>query len=187
MTTRIVVSGPECTGKTTLAAGLAAHFAAPWLDEAARSYATERASQGHALTAADVEPIAKRHIATEDAARASSPSLVFLDADLLSTVAYARHYYGASSRWLESEARARTGDLYLLCAPDIPWTPDGIRDRPDNREEMFDLFAHVLDEFGAHVRVVRGLGDTRFDTAERAVSALLGTRGIIATRPRPHA
>lgn len=185
MTLRVVVTGPECAGKTTLAAHLAERHGAPWLEEAARSYAAERASQGHTLTAADVEPIARRHIATEAALFSSfslPPSPVFLDTDLLSTVAYARHYYGASSPWLEAEARGRLGDLYLFCAPDIPWTADGIRDRPDNREEMFALFAGVLEEFGANVQIVRGLDDARTGAAEHAVSAFLDARRIAPTR-----
>ena len=178
MTVRVVLTGPECTGKTTLAADLARTFDAPWLPEMARTYAVERAAKGQLLTAADVELIAKRAIAAEDAALAALPQLLVLDTDLLSTVTYARHYYGASTAWLEGEARARIASLYLLCAPDLPWTPDGIRDRPEHREELFSEFERTLIEFGANVIVVRGTGDRRRDAAVRA------TRGIAVRVPQ---
>ena len=173
MTLRVVVTGPECTGKTTLAARLGATFHAPWQPEAARAYAEERAREGRELTVADVDCIAKRAIEAEDRLLANDPALLVLDTDLLSTVAYGRHYYGASSPWLEHEARARRAQLYLLCAPDIPWTPDGIRDRPEHRAEMFALFEGVLAEFGADVSVIQGEGDARSQIAIGAVTALV--------------
>lgn len=178
MTVRLVVTGPECTGKTTLAADLARTFDAPWLPEMARTYAAERASNGQLLTAADVDLIAQRAIVSEDAALTEQPPLLVLDTDLLSTVTYARHYYGASSAWLEGEARSRLAALYLLCAPDLAWTPDGIRDRPEHREELFAEFERTLTEFGADVIVIRGTGGRRRDAAIHA------TRGITARVPQ---
>lgn len=171
-TVRVVLTGPECTGKTTLTADVAREFNAPWLPEAARVYADKRGQQGHVLSLADVEPIARQAIAAEDAALAAKPPLLVLDTDLLSTVAYSRHYYGTSSAWLEGEARARRAALYLLCAPDIPWSADGIRDRPGDRAAMFAHFENVLTEFGAHFIVIRGLGEARIAAAIQAVAAL---------------
>lgn len=173
MTVRVVLTGPECTGKTTLAATLAEQFGAPWLPEASREYAAERAREGRALTLADVEPIARRAIVREDQTLAAAPAMLVLDTDLLSTVTYSRHYYGSSSAWLEGEARARKASLYLLCAPDLPWTPDGIRDRPANREDMFAVFERVLTEFGAGFTVIRGSGLRRTDAAVRAATPLV--------------
>lgn len=164
-----MLTGPECTGKTTLAEQLAQRFGAPWVPEASRAYAEARPGRNLSLT--DVEPIARLHIANEGAALAGG--MLFLDTDLLSTVAYSRHYYGAASSWLEQEARARLGGLYLLCTPDLPWTSDGVRDRPSNRQQMFAHFEQVLDEFGANVRIVGGIGDARLNAAERAIADAL--------------
>lgn len=167
--TRIVLTGPECTGKTTLAAALAARFDAPWVPEAARRY-VERVEP--VLSAETVEPIARLAMHLQDAALVSGPSLLFLDTDLVSTVVYARHYYGACPAWIEDEARARRADLYLLGAPDLPWTPDGVRDRPTQRAELFDAFTHALEAIGARVVVLRGEGEARTERAVRAVEAL---------------
>ncbi len=171
MTTRVTVIGPESSGKTTLAQALAARFAAPWVPEAARRYA----ESGVALSAATVEPIARLAMALEDEV-APGATLVIRDTDLLSTVVYARHYYGASPPWIETEAFARRGDLYLLCLPDLPWTADGIRDRPSAREALLADFRDALSALNARVEEISGLGAAREARAAAAIETLLGER-----------
>lgn len=174
MTQRIVLTGPESTGKTTLAAALARRFRAPWLPESARLYAAEVRRE---LTAADAEQIAHRAILAEDAALAAMPPLLLLDTDLISTVVYTRHYYGTCPCWIEAAARERRGDIYLLCAPDLPWTADGVRDRPAEREEMFALFEHALREFACTTADVSGTGAARERAALAAATALVAAAG----------
>lgn len=190
----VVVTGPECTGKTTLAAALADLFAAPWTPEASRRFA-EQASEP--LSSGTVAPIARLAMRLEDEARAASPTLLIRDTDLVSTIVYARHYYGSVEEWIAAEARARRADLYLLCAPDLPWTPDGIRDRPDQRDEMYADFGRTLAELHAPVSEIRGAGDARTLAAVASVRAFLdqaahGAPGAVrsavsaaATRPPP--
>ena len=167
-----MLTGPECTGKTTLAAAIAEAQGAPWLPEASRQYAELRGMVGDDLTAADVEPIARLAMSNEDAALAKDPRLLVLDTDLISTVVYARHYYGDAPDWLVSEAKRRRGDLYLLCEPDLPWSPDGIRDRPNDRMELMAMFEAAMAEFGAVARRVTGPGPSRLDAALRAVASI---------------
>src|SRR6476661_6854242 len=100
--TRICVIGPESTGKSTLSRRLAEWADTDWVPEASRVYA-ERTSRP--LTVDDVGPIAREHILLADAAarRAADRGreALILDTDLVSTVVYARHYYGAVPRWVE--------------------------------------------------------------------------------------
>jgi nicotinamide riboside kinase len=169
-TRRVVLIGPESTGKTTLAAELAAAFDAPWTPESARLIAEESPDP---LSVATIEPIARRCIALEDAALASHPPLLIRDTDLVSTVVYAHHYYQTCPAWIEAEAEARLGDLYLRCAPDLPWTADGIRDRRDSRDSLFEDFQHALRQRGAQTVVIRGSGMARRSAAIAAVGAML--------------
>lgn len=163
---RIVVTGGECTGKTTLAAALAERLGGLFVPEAAREAALAKSG---ALGPEDVEPIARSHMAAADAAleearRAGAP-LVVLDQDLLSTVVYALHYYRSCPAWIEVMALERRADLYLLCHPDIPWIADPARDRPDRREEIHTLFAGSLASVGAKVADIHGLGEKRLARA----------------------
>ncbi len=174
MTRRIVLTGPEASGKTTLAAALARHFRSPWLPEAARAHAEQVKRE---LTVADVALIARRTIAAQDAALASSPPLLLLDTDLISTVVYSRHYYGSCEAWIENEARARRGELYLLCRPDLPWEADGVRDRPEQRKELFALFDATLAEFCCTAIEVAGAGLIRERAALSAANALVAAAG----------
>ena len=169
---RVVLTGPECSGKTTLAAALAEVFDVPWIPEAARRFAE---GSPEPLSAATVEPIARMSMQMEDAVvlAAARPKMIVRDTDLVSTVVYARHYYGASPVWIEQAARTRLADLYLLCHPDLPWTSDGVRDRPMQREELLADFRAALVAFGANVVEVSGVGDARLLRASEAVAALL--------------
>lgn len=163
---RIVVTGSESTGKTTLARELAGHFGARWVPEQSRSYA-ERVRRE--LKADDVGPIASEQITAEDAALTEAirhgDRALFFDTDLVSTVVYARHYYGSCPAWIEAEARARRGDLYLLADIDLPWQPDAVRDRPRARDQLHNEFRSTLAEFNAEVCAVRGSGHQRLQNA----------------------
>jgi NadR type nicotinamide-nucleotide adenylyltransferase len=170
---RVCLTGPESTGKSTLAQRLAEWAGTEWVPEASRVYAERKAAP---LTAGDVGPIALEHVMLADAAaervRRRGAALLVLDADLLSTVVYARHYYGSAPAWVERAERKRRADLYLLCDVDVPWVADGIRDRPGNREEMFALFARALARRHAPVVRVRGGWSERWDIARAAVRTL---------------
>ncbi|HET7186676.1 MAG TPA: ATP-binding protein [Gemmatimonadaceae bacterium] len=170
---RICVTGPESTGKTTLARQLAELTRAEWIPEASRLYA-ERVDRE--LLASDVSPIAREHLALADPAaeraRAGGGSLV-LDTDLVSTVLYARHYYNFVPPWIERAEHARRADLYLLCDVDVPWVADGVRDRPSDREAMFDRFRRALARRRANVIVVRGDWDARWALARDAVASIV--------------
>lgn len=174
---RVCVTGPESTGKTTLAQRIADRLHTEWVPEASRVYAERKAS---ALDSSDVAPIAREHIRLADAAaeraRAAGQTVLVLDTDLLSTVVYARHYYNMVPPWVERVERSRRADLYLLCDIDVPWIADGIRDRPQNRDEMFELFHHALIRRKARFVIVRGGWDERWAIAEQALSALIVAR-----------
>jgi NadR type nicotinamide-nucleotide adenylyltransferase len=171
--TRVVVTGSESTGKTTLAHDLAEHFGSLWVREQSREYAEK---VRRSLSAEDVAPIASAQIAAEDAglveARRRGDNWLFFDTDLISTVVYAHHYYGACPPWIEAEAYARRADLYLLAEIDIPWTPDGIRDRPNSREELDHAFREAMVQYNLKTCHVRGLGEYRLASALQCIASV---------------
>ena len=176
---KIVVTGSESTGKTELARALGAAFAAPVSREFVREFA--RRKEG-ALAFGDHGPIARGQMAAEDEAIQRARDLVVLDTDLVSTVVYCEHYFGRAPEWIVTEAKGRAGDLYLLLAADVPWIPDGVRDRGDRREEMHDLFRKRLASFALPFVEIRGMWDKRLDRARAEVTAVL-ERGAARERP----
>jgi NadR type nicotinamide-nucleotide adenylyltransferase len=173
---RVCLIGPECTGKTTLAEELSAHFGAPWVPEFAREYAQR---VGRELTAHDVEPIARGELALIDAA--PNEGLVILDTDLISTVVYARHYYGQCPSWIETAAAARKADLYLLLDIDLPWVADPLRDSASPRESLYEKFAQTLKNYEAKIVPITG---ERFAAAVTQLDSLLGRPPATVRIPR---
>lgn len=163
---RVVLTGSESTGKSTLAERLAAHFGVEWVPEFVREFV---ARKGAAPEFADHGPIARGQMALEDAYAARASRLLLQDTDLLSTVVYARHYFGEVPDWIAEAARARRPDLYLLMDIDLPWVADPQRDRGDRREEMQALFRDAVVASGAPWVTISGERDERY---RRAVAAI---------------
>jgi NadR type nicotinamide-nucleotide adenylyltransferase len=172
---RVVLIGPESTGKTRLAESLAQRYGVPWSPEYARRYVEERPEP---LTFSDVDPIGRGQKAGEDATVAQASRLgvplVLLDTDLVSTVVYSRHYYGDCPAWIEEDAAARLGDLYLLHNVDVDWVADGRqRAEPERRRELLESFRATLVALGAPVSDITGSWEERERRANDAVDRLL--------------
>ncbi len=168
---RVVVTGSECTGKTTLAEALAESYGTAAVPEYVRQFVREK---GAAPAYRDVEAIARGQIELENAAVREATHLLIQDTDLVSTLIYSLHYYGQCPQWIEEALEGRVAGLYLLADIDIPWVPDhDQRDRPNQREEMQELFRRTLAERGARVVEIRGSRDERWKTARTAIDELL--------------
>lgn len=167
---RVVLTGSESTGKTTLGEALAAHYGIELVPEFVRSFAEQK---GGVIELSDHGPIARGQIALEEDRISRGGPLLIQDTDLLSTVVYCRHYFGQCPAWIEQAAVARKPDLYLLCEPDIPWVADGVRDRGHMREEMQALFRQAVKDSGVPHVEVRGERERRLQMAVNAIDLLL--------------
>jgi NadR type nicotinamide-nucleotide adenylyltransferase len=163
------VTGSECTGKSTLAAQLAAHYTTDAVPEFVRTFAR---TVGGKLQFTDHGPIARGQIALEDEFTARASQLLIHDTDLLSTVVYCRHYFGRCPEWIEAAAADRRRDLYLVCDIDVPWVADGMRDRGDRRAEMHKTFLTAITDSGARWELVSGDEASRLARAKTLVDAI---------------
>lgn len=168
---RAVVTGSECTGKTTLVQALAAHYQTIWVPEFIRDFVNQRNAP---LTYEDVGAVARGQMALEDERAARAPRLLIQDTDLLSAVVYNRHYYGKCPEWIEDACVKRSAHVYLLAGIDVPWVADGLlRDRSDRRKEMQELFRNALLERHWRFTEIGGSREERLATATSAIDSLL--------------
>lgn len=170
---RIAVYGPESTGKSTLAARLAAHFSAPLVTEYAREFWDAHGD----ITLADIPAIAREQWRREDAAAAPAGRLVICDTEALTTMLWSDLLYGACPDDIRRgvELRARNYALYLLLDIDVPWMPDPQRCFPDeeNRKKCMRLWRGALEQRQLPHRLIRGEWAQREQAAIAAVAAAI--------------
>ncbi len=168
---RVVCFGPESTGKTTLAARLAAHFRTVWVPEWARGHLDPN---GGACVERDIELIGLGQAASEDALARQANRVLICDTDTLTTTIWSDVYFGRTPPWLVDLARKRTHDLYLLCDIDVPWVDDRQRDMPHRRQEFMERCRGALEAHGRRYVVIRGDREQRYQAAVAAIDPLLG-------------
>ena len=171
---KIVLFGPESTGKTTLAAQLAARYRTAWVPEFSRFYQEQK---GAAPSLTDVLLIAEGQLRWEAEALPRANRLLICDTDILETKVYSEAYNGTVPPALLQWVTEHLGDFYLLADIDLPWVPDSIRDRPDARGEMYHRFRRELELRRLPFAAISGNSVDRLEMAIRAIDAFLGTKG----------
>ena len=97
-----------------------------------------------------------------------SNKFVFCDTNILVTKVWSEtHFNGYCSKEIINIFKSVSYDYYFLTNIDVPWVKDDLRDRPDNRNEMFNCFKKHLDINEIQYSVVSG------DKKERLKKAIL--------------
>ncbi|WP_417443100.1 AAA family ATPase [Joostella sp.] len=172
---KVVMFGPESTGKTTLAKALAAHYNTEWVAEYAREYLQEKWDRERkTCEPKDLIPIAEGQMELENRLSKKATKVLFCDTDILETKVYSEAYYtGTCDPILEKYALENKYDLYFLTYIDIPWVKDDLRDKPDAREEMFSYFKDALDTYDRNYVLLKGDLETRLKIAIKHVDKLI--------------
>ncbi len=178
---KIVVIGPESTGKSWLCENLAAHFNTNWVKEYAREYFL---TNGNAYTLNDLDIIAKgqmdaenklvglMHNSFEDA---DTCKPLFIDTDLYVMKVWSEFVFNQCSYNILNGIVNHHYDLYLLCKPDIPWVSDELREYPDlmTREKLFHHYRDIMINQPVPWVEINGHFENRFQLAADAVNLLL--------------
>ncbi len=174
---KIVLTGPESTGKSTLALQLAEHFQGGVITEFARPYI---AGLNRSYEYKDLELIAKRQIyELENFEFNSKNKIVFLDTFLIITKVWFEVVYKTCPEWIINEIGKSQVDLYLLCVPDLPWEKDEVRENGgEMREWLFKEYERNLIMFNFDYKKVDGLGSSRLDCAVKHVETLMSLKGV---------
>jgi NadR type nicotinamide-nucleotide adenylyltransferase len=173
---RVVVHGPESTGKTVLAERLAKHFGTVWVPEFARGYVDAKGvpASGPLCTYEDIEEVAKGQLASEDRLAREAHKVLICDTDLLATRIFSEEFFGRCPERVARTSRERRYDLYLLTSADVPFVEDAQREAARwKRAEFNARFRQRLEEKGARFVEIAGGWKERFQTARRAVEAVL--------------
>ena len=172
---RVVLYGPESTGKTTLAKALADHYQTSWVPEFARSYLQEKWDKQQAVcTLADLPIIAQGQLAAENTAIAQANRLIFCDTNILVTKVWSEtHFEGYCAPELNTILAQTHYDLYLLTSIDVPWEKDDLRDRPNDRKQMFIYFKQQLEAYNFPFLVLEGSLEKRIQKAVNTIEQLL--------------
>ena len=173
---KIVITGPESTGKTALAKELAAYFNTAYIPEFAREYVEKLARE---YSYEDVEFIAHKQIALEKEMLSQSPEILFFDTGLIITKIWFQHKYSKVPGWLTSYIKNWKVDLFLLCRPDLPWEFDPVRENPHIRNELFELYKQELDACNFYYEIIEGKGEKRFANALEACHKIIKNPGRI--------
>ncbi len=168
---RILILGPESTGKSTLAAALAAYFQEPWVPEVAREY-LEKLDRPYAYE--DLLQIGKQQMQLEDELARGAKNYLFCDTDLRVIRVWSQHRFGKVDPWVLEELERRTYALILLCATDLPWQADPLREHPDLeiREQLFDQYLEITQQSGFSFQLISGDASARLITSVEAIRAL---------------
>lgn len=169
----VVLTGPESSGKSWLAAGLQQRFGGLRVDEYVRRF-IELNPRDTCL--ADIPDIARGQLQWEDQARAQQPALLILDTHLLSNMLWSQTLFGDCPAWLEAELLARHYDLHLLLSPEqVDWTADGLRCQPDLDERLafYQATRDWLEQHRQPLQIIRGNWAERQTQTFAAVEQLL--------------
>lgn len=172
---KVVLFGPESTGKTTLSEQLARYYNSVWVPEYAREYLQNKwNNERKTCEPKDLLPIAEGQMKLENELAQKATDVLICDTDLLETKVYSEAYYlGFCDPILEHYALKNTYDIYFLTYIDIPWEKDDLRDRPDDRERMFLYFKETLERHNRNFIILKGDKRTRLATAVKYINQLL--------------
>lgn len=182
MVKKIVIIGPESTGKSTLCRQLANHYSTKWVPEFARTYLEEH---GAAYGYNDLLQIAKGQLALEDEYveklqisnfkfQNNASQLLFIDTDMYVMKVWCEFVFGKCHDWILEQIVNRKYDLYLLCNVDLPWVKDDLREYPDvkTREKLYHIYQDILINQQVPWVNIKGGYDERLQTAINAVDNL---------------
>ena len=162
---KIAFTGPESSGKTTLAKIIVTNFKGDYAEEFARVYLESNPT----YTQRDLDLIAKGQAKSWDV----ETDFLVADTEMTVICIWSLYKYGTISTEISSLFSQQQFDLLFLCRPDIPWEFDVLRENPENRDELFDLYHSFLLEKKQNFVVVEGNEQQRLSIVETAITTLL--------------
>ncbi len=159
---KIVVTGPESSGKTTLARQLAQHLKTQAVGEYAREYLNQL---GRPYAKPDLLAIAKGQLKKEQVFDHGKNNIIILDTSLEVIKIWSEVRFKCVHPWIVEALNNNKRDFYLLCQPDLPWEYDPLRENPNDRWVLYEMYERELNSLKVPFASVSGAGEQRFENA----------------------
>lgn len=146
---KVLVTGPESTGKTTISEYIAEHFNGTYISEFAREYLEKNGP--------DYEEEQLLFFAKETKKRYHKPKTTKIeihDTSLIDIVVWSLYKYGRCDPEIVEMTKQLDFDLILLATPEVPWKDDPLRENENNRQDLYDLFIKNLEELGMEYTIL---------------------------------
>ena len=178
MIKKVVIIGPESTGKSMLSEQLATHFKTAWVPEYAREFLE---TYGTNYSFEDLYKIAQGQIKNEEDAAFNAKRLthnskfLFIDTDLYVIKVWSEFVFNMCDNRVLNQIANRKYDLYLLCNTDIEWVKDSLREYPDlvTREKLFHFYKDAMITQHVPWVEIKGGYEQRLASAIEAVNKIL--------------
>ncbi|MBN2263217.1 MAG: ATP-binding protein [Prolixibacteraceae bacterium] len=172
---KIVLTGAESTGKSTLAQGLSEQFNGIYVPELARSYIE---NLQHKYTYTDIEEIARLQIEKEKGLH-NNQRFIFFDTWLIITKVWFDFVYGKHPYWLHQAISKSNIGLFIVCDIDIPWMEDPVRENGgENRQKLHNIYISELEAYNFNYKIVSGNNNQRLQNATDIVNDFLKTKHL---------
>ena len=160
---KVVINGPESTGKTTLTKQLAEYFNTEYVPEFARNYLQEKWDlKKEICSKEDLLVIVKEQLNLENELSSKANKVLLLDTNIITTVNWSiTHFDGFCDPWIIRQTEFLEYDHYLITNIDFPWVKDDLRDRPNERENMLSSLINQHDIRGLKYSIISGVKDVR--------------------------
>ena len=160
---KIIITGPESSGKTTLCKDLAIYFKVPFTEEYAREYLTNLNKK---YKQKDLLIIAKQQLKNEQIN--IQHKIILLDTDLITIKIWSNYKFKRCDKWISKNIQKQTKEdrLYVLCKPDIDWEKDPLRENPNTRKKIFKLYEEELIKLKHNYFIIQGRARLSFAISE---------------------
>jgi NadR type nicotinamide-nucleotide adenylyltransferase len=178
MPKKVVIIGPESTGKSTLSQQLAEHYGTIWCPEFAREYLSVR---GKDYTYEDLLNIAAGQLELEDNLLVKAKNdLYFIDTDMYVMKVWCEVVFNDCHTWILKQIANRSYDLFFLCDVDLPWVKDDLREYPDLsfRKKLFKMYYDLMISCGSRWAVISGSYSERLQSAISIINTVFPNKGV---------
>jgi len=170
---KVCVIGPECTGKTMLSAAVAKQLDTVWVEEYARAYLNRLRIP---YEEGDLIKIAHGQIRMEDEWVIDANNILVCDTNPIVVKVWSEFKYGRCDKTILDLIATRKYDLYLLTYIDIPWIADPLREHPDRREELYNIYLDEMKNQAVPFVEIKGTEQQRLDTALAAIAKYIPSK-----------